>query len=202
MQSETIRLTWNFGIIYGMAETTLAETLEIPEEEAKVYIEGYFAQYPGVMKWMARQRKQMDKVKYTTTMLGRKRRVYPEIDSGLFWKIQRGYRMGINAVIQGSSADMVKLASIKLQPLLEELDAYIVLWVHDELIFDVPEDIGMENLKRIADVMCNALPLDCGLKSDIEVGQKWGQKMSEDEVRDMIRRANEQENDEIEEDVV
>ena len=81
---------------------------------------------------------------------------------------------------------MTKLASIKLQPLLKELDTHILLWVHDEIIFDCPEDVGMENLKRIADIMCTALPLDCGLKSDIEAGKKWGQKMSEDDIRDLF----------------
>jgi DNA polymerase I len=174
--------TVNFGIIYGMSEKGLAETLEITEDEAREYIAGYFDAYPGVKKWMEDMRKFIDKHYYTETMLGRKRRVYPEMRSGEWWLIQRAYRMGINAIIQGSSADMTKLASIKLQPLLKELDARIVLWVHDEIIFDVPENIGMENLQRIADVMCNALPLDCGLKSDIEVGKKWGQKMSKDEL--------------------
>ena len=77
---------------------------------------------------------------------------------------------------------MTKVASIKLQALLEELDTHTVLFVHDEIIFDVPEDIGYENLERIANVMCNALPLDCGLKSDIEVGLKWAQKMGKDEI--------------------
>lgn len=172
----------NFGIIYGMSEKGLAETLEISEEEAAEYIKGYFAQYPGVQKWMAEQRKKILTDMFTTTMLGRKRRVYPEIKSGKRWLIGRGIRQGINAIIQGSSADMTKLASIKLQPLLKELDARIVLWIHDEIVFDVPEDIGMEGLSRIAEVMCNALPLDCGMKADIEVGKKWGQKMSEDDL--------------------
>lgn len=176
----------NFGIIYGMSEIKLAATLEISEPEAKEYINGYFDAYPGVLKWMAEQRQKMNRERFTTTMLGRKRRVYEEIESGKRWMIGRGHRMGINAVIQGSSADMVKLASVKLQELLAELDAKIVMWVHDEIIFDVPENIGMENLKRIADVMCNALPLDCGLKSDIEVGKKWGQKMSADDLTDLM----------------
>lgn len=174
--------TVNFGIVYGMSEQGLAETLEISEEEARTFIDGYFDAYPGVKRWMAEQRKLIKKQKYTETMLGRKRRVHNEMESGKFWLEQKAYRMGINSIIQGSSSDMVKIASIKLQPLLEELGAYIVLWVHDEIIFSVPESVGMENLQRIADVMCNALPVDCGLKSDIEVGTKWGQKLSKDEM--------------------
>jgi DNA polymerase-1 len=170
-----------------MSKYKLADTLEITVDEAQAYIDAYFAQYPGVQAWMNQQRIKMRNVHYTETMLGRKRRVYEEMKAEEFWKVQRGYRQGINAVIQGSSADMVKLATVKLQPLLEELGVEIVLWVHDEIIFDVPEDIGMENLKRIADVMCNALPLDCGLKSDIEVGAKWGQKMSADDLDELYR---------------
>lgn len=122
----------NFGIIYGMSDKGLADTLEISEEEAQVYIAGYFDAYPGVKRWMAEQKIQIMKQGFTKTMLGRKRRVQEEVNSGKNWMIGRGIRMGINAVIQGSSADMVKLASIKLQPLLKELDAHIVLWVHDK----------------------------------------------------------------------
>lgn len=177
--------TVNFGIIYGMSDMGLADQLEITEKEAALYIEGYFAKYPGVRKWMAYQTNFIKQYGYTQTMLGRKRRVYEDIQSGQKWRISRGIRMGINSIIQGSSADMVKVASIKLQPLLKKLDAYIVMWIHDEILFDVPADIGMDNLKRIADVMCNALPLDCGLKSDIEVGERWSQKMSEEEIETM-----------------
>ncbi|MGA4519290.1 DNA polymerase [Solibacillus silvestris] len=174
--------TVNFGIIYGMSSMGLADTLEISVQEADEYILGYFDAYPGVKKWMNDMRKYIDRTEYTETMLGRKRRVYTEMRSEKYWLIDRAYRMGINAIIQGSAADMTKLASIKLQELLEELDVNIVLWVHDEIIFDVPENIGMENLRRIADVMCNALPLSCGLKSDIEVGRKWGQRMADNEL--------------------
>lgn len=176
----------NFGIIYGMSELGLADTLEITEEEAKEYIAGYFDAYPGVKAWMEREKKNIDKVQFVETALGRKRRLYPEMTSGKWWFIEKAHRMGVNAIIQGTSADMTKLASIKLQPLLKELDAHILLWVHDEIIFDCPEEIGMDNLRRMADIMCTALPLDCGLKSDIEAGKKWGQKMSEDDIRDLF----------------
>lgn len=176
-----------------MSSKGLADTLEISEAEAEMYIQGYFDAYPGVKKWINEQKKKMNKDMFTVTLLGRKRRVYPEMQSGKDWLIQRAYRMGVNAVIQGSSADMVKLASIKLQPLLKELDVRIVMWIHDEILFDVPENIGMDNLKRIADVMCNALPLDCGLKSDIEVGKRWGQKLSED---DLVKQSFEDDSEE------
>ncbi|MGM7682836.1 DNA polymerase [Cytobacillus sp. Hm23] len=177
----------NFGIIYGMGEEGLAETLEISLYESKEYIKGYFDTYPKVKIWIERMKKQMIEVEFTETIIGRKRRVYQEVKSQKKWLVERGFRMGINSIIQGTSSDMIKLASIKLQPLLKELDCRILLWVHDEIIFDVPEGIGNANLKRISDVMCNALPLSCGLKSDIEVGRKWGKKMDENEI-DLLKK--------------
>lgn len=165
-----------------MSEIGLADTLEITEEEAKQYIQGYFSAYPTVQKWMGEQRKKINSVMYTETMMGRKRRLYPQMQTGQRWQIESAHRMGINAIVQGSSADMTKIASIKLKPLCDELGVKMLLWVHDEIIFDVPQDIGMENLRKLANIMCTALPLDCGLESDIEVGAKWGQKMSQAEI--------------------
>ncbi len=182
--------TVNFGIVYGMSKYKLADDLNISTDEAQSYIDAYFAQYPGVSKWMNAMRYKMKKEHFTETINGRKRRVYAEMKAPEFWKVQKGYRQGINAVIQGTSADMTKIATINLVPLLEELDVTVVLWVHDEMVFDVPENIGMENLKRIADVMCNAIPLDCGMKSDIEAGVKWGQKLSVEKLSELQLRVS------------
>lgn len=77
---------------------------------------------------------------------------------------------------------MTKLATLKLQPLLKELDAQILLWIHDELLIDVPMNIGMENIKRITDVMCSALPLCVPMKSDAQIGKRWSERMDEDTV--------------------
>lgn len=185
--------TVNFGIVYGMSALGLSDTLEISEEEAKAYITSYYTTYPGVKKWLLDMEKFILKNKYSKTLIGRKRRVHNELDSGERWKIGKGVRMGTNSVIQGSSADMVKIASIKLQPLLERYDSHIVLWIHDEIVFDVPENIGMEALKEFGDVMCNALPLDCGIKVDIEPGKKWGQKMSEDDLSELFEEFEDEE---------
>lgn len=172
----------NFGVIYGITEKGLADNIGVSEEEAKSFIEGFFETYKDVRKWVQQTEKQILEKGFVTTLCGRKRRLYPYLQTGDKWKIQTAFRMGCNSQIQGTAADQTKLASIKLQPLLKELDAHIVLFIHDEIIFDVPENIGMKNLQRIADVMCNALPLDCGLKSDIEVGKRWSQKMSKEEI--------------------
>lgn len=196
-KTRTLAKTINFGIIYGMSKYKLAEILEINIEDAETYIEGYFARYPGVRNWMAEQRAQMDKRMYTVAFGGRKRRVHEEMMSDKRWIRQRGYRMGINHVIQGSSAMQVKIASIQLQKLFEKwakegVIVAIVLWVHDEIIFDVPEGIGMHRLKQIADIMCNAVQLECGMKSDIEIGVKWGQKMTEEDIRLLFEEEEEE----------
>jgi DNA polymerase-1 len=115
-------------------------------------------------------------------MMGGKRRLYDLLNSRVDWKIQKAYRMGINSIIQRTSAEMTKIAAINLQPLLKELDVKILLFIHDELILDVPENIGMDNMYRITEVMCNALPLVCGMKSDCELGYKWGQRMDKQEI--------------------
>lgn len=186
----------NFGIVYGISEVGLSDDLEISEEEATKYIKSFFKTYPGVARWVEKQKKEIREKKYTLTWGNKKRRLYPLVDGWLAnkyaneWMLQKAYRQGINAIIQGSSAVQTKLVSIKLQPLLKELDVYIVLWVHDEIIFDAPMDIGMENLRRIADVMCNSIQLDCGMKSDIEVGERWMQRLTEDDIRELLEEAS------------
>lgn len=175
----------NFSIVYGTTAAGLADNLEISEEEAQMYINAYMQTYPGVARWINEIKKQVREKKYVETLLGRKRRLYPEVNSGEKWKLESAYRKGMNSPIQGSAADMVKKASIDLQPALEKYGCRILLWVHDEIIFDIPKDLGMEPLKEFADIMCKAIPLSCGMKSDIEIGERWGQKLGEDDLRDL-----------------
>ncbi len=176
----------NFGIIYGMSEMGLSGALEITEQEASEYIASYYATYPGVVRWKREMKKEILSKGFSTTLAGRKRRVYKEIRDRNQWMQEAGIRKATNSVIQGTSADMVKLASLKLQPALKKHDCSILLWVHDEVIIDAPENISPDVLKSFADIMCSALPLDCGLKADIEIGKKWGQKMSEDDLQELV----------------
>lgn len=176
----------NFGIVYGMSEVALGDTLEVSEEEAASFMDAYFKAYPGVLRWMNKTKVEIKKQKFTTTHMGRKRRLHEEMDSGQFWLEQKALRMGPNFQIQGSSADQVKKAMVDLQPLLSELDSHIVLQVHDELIFSVPKAIGWANLQRMAAVMANAIQLE-GVKfiSDIEAADRWGYKMKPEELEDL-----------------
>ncbi len=185
----------NFGIVYGITEKGISDNLGVSEDEALGMIDSFMNTYPGVRKWIHDTQKFILKNKYALSMCGGKRRLYELIDSGQKWKIGSAFRQGVNAVIQRSAAEMTKLASIKLQPLLEELDSMILLWVHDELIMDVPMNIGMDNIRRIQEVMCNALPLCVPMKSDAEVGDRWSERLDEDTI-EKLRYRNQMEDDE------
>jgi DNA polymerase-1 len=192
----------NFGIVYGISSKGLSDQLEVTEEEAQQYIDGFYATYPGVAKWTNDTKNEIRKNKFVMTLLVRKRRLYPEVDSGKWWKLNSAFRMGCNSKIQGSAADMSKKAAVDLQPLLKELDAKILLFIYDEFVLDVPEDIGYDNLLRIAKVMQNAIPLECGMTSDIEVGYRWDQKMTKEEIDELRQKydaVNEEEENEEEE---
>jgi len=177
--------TVNFGIVYGISEIGLSDSLEVSEEEARMYIKSYMETYPGVAKWIEDSKQQIDKQMYVETLLGRKRRLYPEVMSGQKWLLESAYRMGCNSQIQGSASDMTKKASIELQPILKKYDCSILLWIHDELLLDIPKDLGMKPLEEFAEIMCNTIPLKCGMKAEIEVSERWGQGMNEDDLQEL-----------------
>ena len=172
----------NFGLVYGITEIGISDNLEVSQEEAIGMIDSFMTTYPGVAKWIRETQRFILKNKYSLSMCGGKRRLYEKINSGQRWQIEAAFRQGVNAVIQRSAAEMTKLATLKLQPLLKELDAKILLWIHDELIIDVPMNIGVENIKRITDIMCSALPLCIPMRSDTEIGERWSERLDEDTV--------------------
>lgn len=172
----------NFGLVYGITEIGISENLEVSKEEAIGMIESFMITYPGVATWIRDTQKFILKNKYSLSMCGGKRRLYEKINSGQRWQIESAFRQGVNAVVQRSAAEMTKLATLKLQPLLKEIDAQILLWIHDEIIVDVPVSIGTENIKRITEVMCSALPLCVPMQSDFEIGERWSERMDEDTI--------------------
>lgn len=176
----------NFGIIYGISPKGLAKQLLINETEAEQYIEVFFQTYPRVEKWIEEVQLFAKRNKYVKTILGRKRRLYPELDSNDPIKYASAMRMAVNSIIQGSGADMVKQATVLLQPFLKEINSYIVMWIHDEVVFNVPLKTKMEDLKKIIEIMANAIPLKVPMKCDIEIGKRWGEKIPEEELGDYI----------------
>ncbi|MDY0078123.1 MAG: DNA polymerase I [Bacteroidales bacterium] len=166
--------TVNFGIIYGISAFGLSERLGIPRGEAADIINNYFEQYPGVKTYMNDQIVFARKTGYVETMLGRRRYLR---DINVSNSVVRGFaeRNAINAPIQGSSADMIKLAMIKIHRLLTEqkLATKMILQVHDELVFDARID-EVEQLKPLIEkAMVEALPLSVPVIVEMNTGDNW-----------------------------
>jgi DNA polymerase-1 len=161
----------NFGIIYGQSAFGLAETLNIPRLEAKDIIDNYFRQYPQIRKYISEQVQYAREHQYVQTMLGRKRWLRDITSAN---QTVRGFaeRNAVNMPIQGTAADMIKLAMIEVYKALREanLSTRMVLQVHDELIFDVPESEVPQAKELITGVMCKALQLPNGVPVEAEAG--------------------------------
>lgn len=166
----------NFGLIYGMGEFGLASNLGITRDAARAYIDRYFARYPGVASYMTRIKAQAHEQGYVETVFGR-RLWLPELKGAKGPRMAGAERAAINAPMQGTSADLIKMAMVAVQRWLEEkgLRTQMVMQVHDELVFDVPEDeldILRENLPGL---MCNVAKLDVPLVAEVGVGDNWEQ---------------------------
>lgn len=166
--------TANFGIIYGISVFGLSERLAIPRGEAKELIDGYFETYPDVEKYMETSKEKARENGYVETLFGRKR-FLPDINSRN--GIVRGYaeRNAINAPIQGSAADIIKVAMIRIFKRFEEekLKSKMILQVHDELNFNVPLDELELAKKIVVEEMENAYKLSVPLKTDCGSGKNW-----------------------------
>ncbi|MFZ5485208.1 MAG: DNA polymerase I [Pseudomonadota bacterium] len=164
----------NFGLIYGMSAFGLASQLNIERSAAQTYIERYFARYPGVAEYMARTREQAKLEGYVETLFGR--RLYlPEIRAGNPARRQGAERAAINAPMQGTAADLIKLAMIAVQGWLdaEHLRSRLIMQVHDELVLEVAED-ELEQVKvRLPELMCGVAALKVPLKVEAGVGPNW-----------------------------
>lgn len=166
--------TANFGIIYGISTFGLAERLNIPRSEAKELIEGYFATYPDVKRYMDEAIQRAKEAGYVETIFGRKR-FLADINSQN--SIVRGYaeRNAINAPIQGSAADIIKIAMVRIQARLEkeQLSTTMTMQVHDELNFTVPVHELELAKKVVVEEMENAINLQVPLIADCGVGANW-----------------------------
>ena len=166
----------NFGIIYGMSAFGLAAQLGIPQGEARAYIEAYFARYPGIRAYMDSTKKLAREQGFVTTIYGRRCHV-AEINSKNPAMRAFQERAAINAPIQGSAADIIKRAMAKLPAALRAADlrARMLLQVHDELVFEVPEAQAERTMKLVKDVMRNAAHLTVPLDVEAGVGPNWGE---------------------------
>jgi DNA polymerase-1 len=164
----------NFGIVYGISAFGLATQLGIPQSEAKAYIERYFARYAGVQKFIEKTLEETRKTGSVRTLFGRLRPI-PDIESRN--PNQRGFaeRTAINTPLQGTAADLIKLAMISLDRKLTErkLKTRMVLQVHDELLFEVPADEASEVEELVRTEMENVVQLKVPLVADIAFGANW-----------------------------
>jgi DNA polymerase-1 len=169
----------NFGIVYGISAFGLAENLEIPREQAQAYIDAYLARFPHVQDFIARTIEQATRDGYVTSLLGRRRPV-PEIRASHRQTRALGERLAVNFVMQGSNADIIKVAMIRVHERLraEGRAARLVLQVHDELLLEVPDaEVGaVRDLVRVE--MCGAYDLDPPLAVDVGVGENWAEAKS------------------------
>ena len=164
----------NFGIVYGKSDFGLSEDLNIPVKQAKEYIENYFNKYNKIKEFMDNIIEDASSNGYVTTILNR-RRYIPEIKSSNFMLRNAGKRAAMNAPIQGSAADIIKIAMINVYKKLEEnnLKSKLILQVHDELIVDAV-DSEIDIVKKIVkDEMENAVCLDVNLDVDLNIGDSW-----------------------------
>ena len=168
--------TVNFGVIYGMSGYGLEQATELTREEANQFISSYFEKYPGVKCFLEATKKQARKLGYVQTMLGR-RRYLPEINSPNRQIREAAERMAINMPVQGTSADIIKVAMVRLYRELDKcrLRSQLLLQVHDELIFEVPDEELAQMLKVVPQIMATAVEFSVPLKVDIKTGGNWGQ---------------------------
>ncbi len=164
----------NFGIAYGLSDFGLSERANIPRAEAQAFINTYFATYSGISYYMLAIKEQARTQGYVTTLLGRKRQI-PELAARNPTLRAAGERMAINMPIQGTAADIVKIAMIRLDERLRAAGfrARPLLQVHDELLLEVPRDEVDRLVPVLRETMEHALPLDVPLTVDIKVGDDW-----------------------------
>ncbi len=166
----------NFGIIYGISAFGLSENLEIPREEAQAYIDAYLARFPHVQEFIARTVAQATADGYVTTLLGRRRPI-PELRASNRQTRSLGERLAVNTVMQGTAADVIKVAMVRIHERLraEGRAARLVLQVHDELLLEVPDTELSAVRELVRGEMCGAYPLDPPLAVEIGVGDDWAE---------------------------
>jgi len=166
--------TVNFGIIYGMSPYGLSKDLRISVEEATIFIDAYFARYPKVKAYMQDSIEAARSKGFVTTLMDRRRWI-PEINSLNVNIRQFAERTAINTPIQGSAADLIKIAMININSQLRKknMKTSMILQVHDELVFDVPEEETKEATALIRDLMEHAIELKVPVEASLKIGENW-----------------------------
>ena len=166
----------NFGIVYGISAFSLAQDIGVYQSEAKAYIDTYLEKYSGVHEYMDSIKKKAKNDGYVTTLFGR-RRPLPELKSGNFNIRSFGERVALNTPIQGTAADIIKLAMVNVHRRMEAegLEAKLILQIHDELIVECPEKEAETVKKILTEEMENAVSYSIPLEVDANIGRSWSE---------------------------
>lgn len=172
-QKRAIAKSINFGLIYGMGSKKLAQTLKISPKEAKTYIDSYFESFPTVKNFLKDQQEQILTNGYAQTLLGHRR--YFDFANATELMKANYLREGINSIFQGSAADLIKLAMLKIHQKFKDSKVKMLLQVHDELIFELPKEIAPATSKEIETIMNHIYTLNVPLKCGISLGKNWAE---------------------------
>jgi DNA polymerase I len=164
----------NYGIVYGLSDYGLADRLNIPREEAKTFIDAYLERFPRVAAFIAETIERAKQEGYVKTLWGRRRQI-PELQARNYQVRTLGERLAVNTVIQGTAADIIKLAMVRCHRALSQsgLQTRLLLTIHDELLFEGPPSEEEAARELIGREMCGVWDRDPPLAVDIGVGQNW-----------------------------
>ena len=166
----------NFGVVYGLSPFGISRQTGLSADEGKAFTESYFGQYPGIQQFIASIKERVAQIGYVETLVGR-RRYIPEIRSGSAQVRAAGERMAVNMPIQGTAADIIKLAMIRIQREIDDrgLESLMIIQVHDELIFEVPR-YELDTMKTLVlELMPAAMDLAVPLDVELKAGDNWGE---------------------------
>ena len=166
--------TINFGLLYGMSAFGLANQLAVSRTEAEIFLNNYFERYSAVKKFMSDIVESSKELKYVETLYGRKIHV-PNITANNYMVRQAAERAAINGPLQGSAADIIKIAMIKIDDWINHNapEINMILQVHDELVYEVPDTFSDDDLRPILDLMENTTEIDVPLKVEYGFGTNW-----------------------------
>ena len=165
----------NFGVLYGLSAFGISQQTDLAPDEGARFIETYFGKYPGIRSYIDSVKAQVREAGYVETLLGR-RRYIPEIHSSNHIVRAAGERMAINMPIQGTAADIIKISMVRIQERLDELKlrSLMIIQVHDELIFEVPQDELEQAKALVMELMPSAMTLAVPLEVELKTGYTWG----------------------------
>jgi DNA polymerase-1 len=164
----------NYGIVYGLSAYGLADRLRIDQEEAQEFIDRYLERFPAVAQFMKDAVTQAEQHGYVSTLFGRRRQI-PEIRARNWQTRKLGERLAVNTVIQGTAADIIKVAMVRASDALAaaNLDTRVILQIHDELLFEGPPHEVEEATQIVTREMVGAAEMDPPLAVDTGVGENW-----------------------------